>query len=163
MVDEAEEIVRRALATCDKLWDALKEIETSVQTARTPIEEGELDFVTVRGELIDMDYYLMNARNAQGSVRHALIEVMALVRRLQHAYHTAYLAWQSARKDASTAAHDAELNMMRRLIADLDQDALDVLNAIADALATTDNAARTWLQRRLDALLQEYYALHPAL
>jgi hypothetical protein len=125
---DTEEITQRALQTCEKLRAALRDIETSVKTARTPIEEGELDFVTVRGELIDMDYYLMHARHALGSMQNAFMDVIGFARRTLYAYDVVYQAWQSAQADVQNAAREAELRTLRRLIDDLEVQAAAIAN-----------------------------------
>lgn len=94
-----EEILAQAHAKCYELRQALLEIGDSVATARAPLETGELDFVTIRGELTDMDYYLSQARFAAGAMQDSVVDLVGLVRRLQNAYHAVYQAWQTAQAD----------------------------------------------------------------
>jgi hypothetical protein len=126
-----EELLIRAQNKCEELRLALLEIGECVKAARTPIDEGELDFVTVRGELTDMDYYLMQARFAAGAMRDSVVDLVGLVQRLQTAYHVVYQAWQTAQ----TTLQNPDTQRVQHLIADLDQEALDLLQWVSTALS----------------------------
>ena len=140
-----DELISHAMHTCDELRQALQEIGDSVKVACAPIDDGELDFTTVRGELIDMDYYLMHARFAEGALRDSFMDLVGLVRRLQHAYHTVYRAWQAD-----------QLQAMSRTLSDLDRESLDILNRVSETLAHREGLERLTLRDELDLLLSKY-------
>jgi hypothetical protein len=148
MNDEA--ILIHALNACEELRQALREIDTSVRAARQPIDDGELDFVTVRGELQDMDYYLTQARFAAGSMRDAVVDLVALVRRLQQAYHALYQAWQSAQTQVQST------EPLRQRLATLDAASLEMLRRIAAGLGNAEDG-RVFYQE-LEELIAKYQA-----
>jgi hypothetical protein len=156
MDTDDEKLIQHAMDTCHKLREALDLIETTRKAARTPIEDGELDFVTVRGELDDMEYYLMNARQAETTLRYSFSEIVALVKRLQHAYRTAYRAWQAAQHDAQTIQHETELKVIRRVIADIDQQSVELLNRLCELLAKRVGLERFALQQDIALLVEKY-------
>lgn len=143
-----EEIISHALQTCDQLRQALQEIGDSITTARTPIDDGELDFTTIRGELTDMEYYLMHARFAEGALRDSFVDLVGLVRHLQQAYHNVYRAWQTAQSDQAQA--------IRRTLSTVDQQSLDTLRRVSELLAQSEGVERLNLRSEINVLLSKY-------
>jgi predicted RNA polymerase sigma factor len=78
-----------------------------------------------------MDYYLMQARFAAGAMRDSVVDLVGLVQRLQTAYHVVYQAWQTAQ----TTLQNPDTQRVQHLIADLDQEALDLLQWVSTALS----------------------------
>jgi hypothetical protein len=142
-----EELLARAQNKCEELQLALLEIGACAQAARTPIDEGELDFVTVRCELTDMDCYLTQARFAAGSMRDAMVDLVSLVRRLQAAYHALYQAWQIAQTDLD------QWQAIRPALVELDQESLAILSQVSEALAHAEGMERSALHEGLAEVL----------
>ena len=145
----AEQDLRRGLDACDQLSQALYLLRKSVKTARKPIDNGEWDFVTIGGELTDIQEHLHDAQRHNSAVRSSFVELIALIRRLQVAYHAAYKAHQEALEQVEAAYHQGQINMLHQLIADLGESDLDLLFEFVKMLSASETnnpqTVRDWL------------------
>ena len=149
----AEQDLRSGLDACDHLSQVLYLLHKSVKTARKPIDNGEWDFVTIGGELTDIQEHLHDAQRHNSAVRSSFVELIALVRRLQVAYHGAYESYQDALGQVEAAYNQGQINMLYQLIADLAESDLDLLFAVVKMLSASETNDQQAVRDRLHHLL----------
>ncbi len=146
------------LLTGLKATDALNEIlylmRESVKTAREPIDRGDWDVVTVRGELTDIREYLDMALRENDAIRSSFVDLIALIRRLQTSYHQAYAAVEEAEQEMADAFHAGEVAMLGRFIRDSNDEMMSLFVEIAHILNPLTPAERTSLCQELQCRLK---------
>jgi DNA repair ATPase RecN len=151
-----EKLIQEALDTCAQMREALQEIETARKAALRHIESDKLDLDAVRGRLDAMTQSLKNGRYSEAALRDWLDELMALFKRLQQAYRTMYRAWEAAQKDVQTAERTAEVRIIRRVIADMDDLSAGKINRLSAMLVERKGLERFAIQQEIDRLMAKY-------
>lgn len=149
-----EEHLLAGLLANDELNEILGWLGDSVQTAQEPIKVGDWDVVTVRGELMDMQEYLLMAKRQNLAIRNSFVDLIALVRQLRSAYHQAYVALQESEQEAAAAFHAGETAMLGRFIRDAQDEVMELFVEITRNLDSLAPDERERLCQRLRQCLK---------
>jgi hypothetical protein len=157
-MEDEKKIIDEALETCAELRKALEEVEKARKAIRLPLDMagGALDIDALRGELDAIALALKNARYAEAALRDFFDDLVGLFKRLQHAYRTVYRVWQSAQQDSQLRERTAEIRIIRRVIADMDEHSAALTNKFTALLVKRQGLERYALQQDLNALITKY-------
>jgi len=150
----ADDKLLTGLIASDLLNEIFSLMDESVKTARAPIDIGDWDVVTVRGELRDLQDYLRQAVLQLQEMRGSYLDLVALIGRLRTAYHLAYMTWQKAHQEAEDAFHKGETKMLGRFITDVNDELAPLLLEVCQTFDQLSVAERTALAEKIRQMLR---------
>jgi isochorismate hydrolase len=142
-----DEYVQVALDACIKLNEALGLISDALRAARAPIDNDEFDYVTIRGELIDMQEYLHDARQFNNKLHGSVIDLVRLIKRMHTSYNVIHNAWEIAQQEADRA-------MLRCLNDEMDQQETELLHEVIAALRAVQGFDKLLVVMRVHDAIQ---------
>ena len=149
----AKQDLTQGIDASDRIGQCLHLLREAVKTAREPIDNQEWDFTTIRGELTDMLEYLQDAQRYNNAVRNSFIELIALIRRLQAAYHDAYEANQVIVQQSAEAYRQGQLDLLHRVVVEMEQSDFEQIVLMARAIFAAKREDPFDLAQQLDHLL----------
>lgn len=142
------------LDASDLLIGIFDQMRESIKTAQEPIEVGDWDVVTVRGELRDMREYLDMAIRQNKAIRSSFVDLIALIRRLQTSYHRAYTALKEVEQETPIGFQASDFGEPQRSIRDIDAEMTELLMEIVHSLDPLTPEDRASLIQHLQATLK---------
>ncbi len=109
----------------DELIEALQNLTECIKSAEQPLIDQEYDPAAIRGELIDMQKHLTDAKSRAATLWRIMLQLAAIVRRMQVDNHQAQLK-------VVYAFQKGKSQMLEMLLNEMTDDMLDELYALVD-------------------------------